>query len=117
MKPILKKLFSKQTSLYIAIGLVFIGFVTIAIFLINLPPEKWNGDFFDVISSGQIGDFIGGFVGSIWALAGVILLFYNLSLQREQAKNQQEINSQATFFKFLDYHKELIKSITHNEKS
>lgn len=42
----------------------------------------------DIERTGQIGDFFGGIVGSIWALAGVLLYFSALKLQRKEIKNQ-----------------------------
>jgi len=40
--------------------------------------------------TGQVGDFIGGLVGSIWALAGVLLFFSALKLQREEFRLQRQ---------------------------
>lgn len=37
----------------------------------------------------KIGDFVGGLVGAIWALAGVILLFETLRVQNIQINNNQ----------------------------
>ena len=42
----------------------------------NLTPEE-------MAQTGQVGDFIGGVIGSIWALAGVFLYFSALKLQQQ----------------------------------
>ncbi len=39
---------------------------------------------------GQLGDFIGGIVGSFWALAGVLLFYAALKSQQKQLKTQIE---------------------------
>lgn len=44
---------------------------------------------------GQLGDFVGGIAGSIWALAGVILFYLALQSQKE-ALNDQKLATQAT---------------------
>lgn len=59
----------------------------------NLTPE-------DMAQTGQVGDFIGGVIGSIWALAGVLLYFSALRLQQQEMKNQRE--EMATNQKLLD---------------
>lgn len=43
---------------------------------------------------GQLGDFIGGVVGSIWALAGVALFYSALKLQRDEFSNQLSVNKE-----------------------
>lgn len=44
---------------------------------------------------GQLGDFVGGIAGSIWALAGVILFYVALQSQKESL-NDQKLATQAT---------------------
>ncbi|OKY24974.1 putative phage abortive infection protein [Thalassotalea sp. PP2-459] len=56
----------------------------------------WNESFFnteEVINSekfAQLGDFIGGVVGSLWALAGVFLFYKALTEQRVDFKNNKD---------------------------
>lgn len=59
----------------------------------NLTPEE-------MAQTGQVGDFIGGVIGSIWALAGVFLYFSALKLQQQELKSQRE--EMATSQKLLD---------------
>ncbi|MBF8965077.1 putative phage abortive infection protein [Pontibacter sp. FD36] len=40
---------------------------------------------------GQFGDFVGGVIGSIWALAGVILFYIALTEQRKDIKTNQKV--------------------------
>lgn len=75
---------------YICLG---IGLIVLAVFIYNicgtyvisrdLTPE-------DMAQTGQIGDFMGGVIGSIWALAGVLLYFSALRLQQQEMKSQRE---------------------------
>ncbi|MFT6480485.1 MAG: hypothetical protein ACJAVP_003647 [Spirosomataceae bacterium] len=41
-------------------------------------------------ATGQVGDFIGGVVGSLWSLVSVILFYRALTLQREDLQNQRK---------------------------
>lgn len=43
----------------------------------------------EMAQTGQVGDFIGGVIGSIWALAGVFLYFSALKLQQKEMKSQR----------------------------
>ncbi|MFT6981535.1 MAG: hypothetical protein ACJAUD_000298 [Crocinitomicaceae bacterium] len=124
--------FSERTSsvlIIIGIGIIVIGIVIF----------KWNESLNpkSTIASdkiGQLGDFIGGIVGSLWALAGVILFYVALSLQRkefklqrlelkatrsvfqqqsEQLKIQQREN---TFFHLLDNHKKTVTTVSDKER-
>ncbi len=61
----------------------------------------WNESFFgsnqeiDSEKIGQFGDFVGGIVGSIWALAGVILFYVALTEQRgDMATNREVLKTQ-----------------------
>lgn len=71
-----------------AIGLYVLGHFLIEIketYCIggNLTPEE-------MAQTGQVGDFIGGVIGSIWALAGVLLYFSALRLQQQELKSQRD---------------------------
>lgn len=85
---------------YVCVGiglLVLVGFL----YLINetyniggkLTPEEMS-------QTGQVGDFIGGVIGSVWALAGVFLYFSALKLQQQELKSQRV--EMATNQKLLD---------------
>jgi len=83
--PVLKK---ENTSLVlITIGVVLVLIAIIFFLWSDLsfsPTEKINSEKF-----GQFGDFIGGIVGSIWALAGVLLFYIALTEQRKDIKTNQ----------------------------
>lgn len=88
-------------------------------------PNFWE----DPATLGVIGEFLGGTVGSIWALAGVILFFLaliyqkrELVLQREELKESRKIMEtqsatigiqqfENTFFQLLNFHVNASNSI------
>lgn len=76
---------------YSALVLAISGILIIIIFLIIISYKfsLINGEL-DMSSTGQVGDFIGGVVGSMWAFSGVILFFLALRLQRKEFSSQTE---------------------------
>ena len=95
MKNLLTEKFSKR--------LLFIGFFLLIIGLILFIWKDWNLSINNKIQSdkiAQFGDFVGGFIGSIWALAGVILFYVALSEQRKDfATNRKVLNAQTDALK------------------
>lgn len=83
----------KEPIISLAYFCLGIGLIVLAVFIYNicgtyvisrdLTPE-------DMAQTGQIGDFMGGVIGSIWALAGVLLYFSALRLQQQEMKSQRE---------------------------
>ena len=76
----------------------------------------------DIERTAYIGDFFGGVIGSIWALAGVLLYFSALKLQSKEIANQiNEMNENkkmmfqqqfdSTFFSLLSNQYEMKKNI------
>lgn len=76
----------------------------------------------DIERTGQIGDFFGGIIGSIWALAGVLLYFSALRMQSQELSNQmremsdskkliQQQQFETTFFNLLKTQQELKHSL------
>lgn len=82
-------MFTERTSKI----LMWIG---ICIFLLGILLFFWN-DTIQVSSSinsdkfGQFGDFVGGLIGSLWALAGVILFYVALTEQRADIRTNKEV--------------------------
>lgn len=83
----------KEPIICLAYFCLGIGLIVLAVFIYNicgtyvisrdLTPE-------DMAQTGQIGDFMGGVIGSIWALAGVLLYFSALRLQQQEMKSQRK---------------------------
>ena len=83
-------MFTERTSKI----LMWIG---IAIFLAGLVIFFWNDTLFNTDSLiksdkvGQFGDFVGGLIGSLWALAGVILFYVALKEQRSDLETNRKV--------------------------
>ncbi len=111
---------------------VLAGFAII-IFFFSMVLRVDMTQEFDINKFSTIGEFFGGTVGSIWALAGVILFYLALIYQRRELELQREelvesrqiLNHQSqtieiqqfenTFFQLLDFHLESSKRIQSQE--
>lgn len=97
----MKKLSNYKTE--ILIGLI--GLVIIHLFFI---PQAFRGDTLDPEKASQFGSFVGGYVGTLFALISVILLFRTLKDQ----KNASEIEKfENRFFLLLSIHKNNVEEI------
>ena len=76
------------------LNIIIIPSIIALIFAISL--FLWKRSFFDFDSTvdagmlGTLGDFVGGVIGSIWALVGVILFYLALKEQRKDIATNQE---------------------------
>ena len=83
------KLDNNKTLQIIIIPSVIALVLAVSLFL-------WGRNFFDFDSTiddgmlGTLGDFVGGVIGSIWALVGVILFYMALKEQRKDIATNQE---------------------------
>ena len=78
--------------------LIGLGVIAIVTGFIMFCANDFLFQFQEEIKSdkvGQLGDFIGGVAGSIWALAGVIL-FYLAFQSQKAALDDQKLATQAT---------------------
>lgn len=93
----------KKLTEQLSIILLIIGLLLLIFGLLFFLWNDYNFTFENKIQSdkvGQFGDFIGGVVGSIWALAGVILFYVALTEQRKDfATNREVLNSQTDALK------------------
>lgn len=81
----------EKILLTISFSLFVISLFIVIITIYRLIPHyNINGDSVDLTSTGNIGDFIGGVVGTIGAFIGVILFFIALSLQRKELNKHIE---------------------------
>lgn len=84
----------------IAIGSGILGLGIFVGFFIVIGQSfdfEWKSPAMDI--TGQIGDYIGGVVGSLWAFAGVLLFYVALQYQRKEFRLQRlELSSHRTEF-------------------
>lgn len=105
----------------IAAGAVVLIWGTIKFNLIQelyaAPADREGGVF------GEYGEFIGGIVGSLWALAGVFLFFATLTYQKREFELQrfelhktqkifQQQNFSTLYISFINKHNDIIDSLT-----
>lgn len=86
----------------IAIFFAIIGLGIVIVFLGSLSRDFtiWGNSSIILDKTGQVGDFIGGVVGSIWAFSGVLLFYQSLILQRKEFQSQREaLNAQKNEFR------------------
>lgn len=101
----------KQALQVGAIIITVIGCVVIMAFL-----AKANSDGLSITAptdyptSGQFGDFIGGVVGTLFALSGTLLLFLNF---REQVKENKRSAFEASFFEMIRLHRSNISELLY----
>ena len=65
-------------------------------------------DTVDPVSAGQLGDFVGGYIGTFFALASVVLLTSTLRTQRRSA---QVLNFEAKYFELLRLHRDNVAEL------
>lgn len=83
----------KEPIIYLAYFCLGVGLIILVVFIVNICgtyviSNELSKD--HMAQTGQVGDFIGGVVGSVWALAGVLLYFSALKLQQQELKSQRE---------------------------
>lgn len=126
----------KHISERVAIIFMVIGVIIILVSMSSTLVNKHqilDGS----VSLGDFGEFIGGFVGSIWSLAGILLFYSALVYQRNELEEQKEIlvnqteamisqskelerqnetmqkqKQEETFFHLLRFHIDLIETLT-----
>ncbi len=66
-----------------------------------------NGDL-KMDATGQVGDFIGGIVGTIFSLTGFLMLFLTFRQQNDSFKEER---FESNFFEFIKFHRENINEL------
>lgn len=104
------------TFTYIAAIAITIGGILTMIFYFKwISPIHFNySGNVDIGKASKVGDFIGGVVGTLFALVGVFLLYETLRLQRKEFKDNREVfkNQQFenSFFQMLTIHNDIVNS-------
>ncbi|SNR15943.1 putative phage abortive infection protein [Tenacibaculum jejuense] len=95
MKNVLTEKFSRR--------LLIFGFILLVLGFVLFVWNDWSFSTSDKIKAGkvgQFGDFVGGLIGSIWALAGVVLFYVALTEQRSDfATNRKVLDAQTEALK------------------
>ena len=85
----------EKTVINLIIGMAFIsivvGLAVFIVFLLKLSNEYTiYGTNVDLDKTAQVGNFIGGIVGPVWALTGVLLFFAALRLQSKELSENRK---------------------------
>lgn len=75
----------------------------IAMNLILLARAYWETDQVNPTTAGQLGDFVGGYIGTAFVLLSVVLLYRTLQAQRKSAQLQ---SFEARYFELIRLHRE-----------
>lgn len=94
---------------WLAFLLILLGFSCIVYFSFSDAFNDWSFVLNSNLAA-QYGTFIGGFVGSLFSLAGVLLLFETLNSQKFAFQRQQFENS---FFHLLSIYRENVSEMEH----
>jgi hypothetical protein len=89
----------KPTPLLIAWLLVAIGSFTIVIYvklLFNQGIARFDGKI-DLQGFAAFGDFIGGFVGSLWSMAAILFIYRTYQIQKSELKALSDYNKNQSF--------------------
>lgn len=94
--------------------LIIIGIAVIVIFMLRTPFNDGSGEC-SASLFGQYGDFVGGFVGSLFSLAGFFLLYLTLKSQQLAIKKQdyeaRMESFETTFFNLLSSQQNITNDI------
>jgi hypothetical protein len=113
----------KKITAFFALFFTIVGLLTLIIILFFTYFKKqtiFTKTGLDLNKGSDLGDFVGGFVGVFFTIAGVLLLYRTLQLQGEEfAKTQKAITQQqfeTTLFNMLQVLHNLVISTNGNVK-
>lgn len=103
-------------KIYIALAwiLLIVGAIITLSFLALNNANYEIGKDFDYDKTGQFGDYIGGVVGTVFALAGTILVF--ASFVQQQHRNTIE-SFEKNYFEMLRVHEDIVSEMAYEDKT
>lgn len=105
----------KHPNIYIGLSwlLLIIGaIISVGFLVINYSNSEFSSDF-DYEATGQFGDYFGGVVGTVFALAGTILVF--ASFVQQQRRNTLE-SFERNYYEMLRVHEDIVREMNYEEK-
>jgi len=112
VEGLMKSIFNKKVSLFVAVSFAVIGALLI-IFSLFIPAfNNWSFDRsnIDPVLAGNYGGFIGGVAGALFGLVSAILLFLNFHSQEKSSARQQ---LEARFFEMIRLHRDNVLEMHH----
>lgn len=106
----------KQILKVFAVASIIGGIISTIYFLSQLSKDfhVFGPESIKLQETGQVGDFIGGVVGTIFSLAGFLILVLTLS---EQTKFATKERFESKFFDLLKLHRENVKELETDNSS
>jgi len=108
-----------QKKIILSVILTILGFLILIFFsykVFNLKTIENPITENQLPSIGQIGDFVGGYVGTLFSIVGIVLLFETLALQRKESSEAKAVflkqQFDNTFFELLKLHKENVENFS-----
>ena len=105
----------KNITKYLALTFFAVGIITLIYFLAKAAVDGYGISFntpTDYTATGQFGDFIGGVVGTFFALTGTILIYLTFN---SQTKENKRIAFEASFFEMLRLHRENVNELRYRK--
>jgi hypothetical protein len=103
--------FKTKNKFFIPIAILIAGLIFIHIWF--FLTDTYNGRKLEAENAAQFGDFIGGYVGTIFALTSILLLYITLRSQIDLAKKDK---FESKFFELLKLHRDNVSEIGIGEK-
>ena len=106
----------------IAFGLIGAGIIIFIYYIIALLINgfwRWGKDI-NISETGEFGDFVGGFIGTIISAAGFLFLYLTLKDQREGSNNQRKSfekeRFESNFFELLKLHRDNVAALKYKKQ-
>ena len=90
------------------------GIISIGHLFLTICSGYFIGKDFDFEKTGQFGDYVGGVIGTIFSLAGTILVY--ASFINQQSRNTIE-SFELAYFEMLRVHEDIIKDMNYKGKT
>ncbi|WP_040282718.1 putative phage abortive infection protein [Psychroserpens damuponensis] len=104
-----------KTIQFFAWAFLVLGCIILIVFLNKASIDGYtisNGVPTNYETTGQFGDFIGGVVGTFFALVGTLLIFLTF---KEQAKNNKRNAFESSFFEMIRLYRANVNDITYSK--
>jgi hypothetical protein len=113
----MKKFWNEQTT-FVKLAIVLIGFAFFIYLTATIFKPVIEGMFFwnttDYEKSGQIGDFVAGVVGTLFAFAGTIFIILTF---REQMIENKRNRFEEIYYEMVRIHRENVSQLVYNKKN
>lgn len=93
-----------------------LGVTILIIFIINLQkshPFPLGKHTYELDNYAKFGDFVGGFIGTLFSLAGFFLLYLTFKDQRESFHRERLENN---YFEMISFHRDNVNELTYTYK-